>query len=65
MPQMDCSQVLRKLSEIENAVGVLDSLTIRKMLIEMQDFILQSQKESLQNVRNMVEQQSAMRRKPN
>lgn len=57
--------MLRKLSEIESAVGVLDSLTIRKMLIDTQDFILQFQKESLQSIRNMQDQPFAMRRQPN
>jgi hypothetical protein len=48
---VDCSQVLRRLLEIERAVGVLDSLSIRKMLIETQDYILESQKDSLRTAR--------------
>ncbi|HEV2133567.1 MAG TPA: hypothetical protein VGR47_04840 [Terracidiphilus sp.] len=36
------------MSEIERAVGVLDSFSVRKMLIETQDYILYAQKESLQ-----------------
>lgn len=48
---MDCLQILRRLSEIERAIGVLDSISIRKMLMETQDYILQSQKESTQTAR--------------
>lgn len=49
---VDCLQILRRLSEIERAIGVLDSISIRKMLMETQDYILQSQKESTQAVRS-------------
>lgn len=49
---MNYLQVLRRLSEVERAVGVADSLAIRKMLIEIQDYILQSQKESVQIARS-------------
>ena len=45
---MDCSQVLDRISEIERAVGVLDYVSIKRMLHETQDYILQSQKESIQ-----------------
>lgn len=48
---MDCLQVLRRLSEIERAIGVLDSISIRKMLIDTQDYILLSQKNSLETAR--------------
>lgn len=48
---MDCLQILRRLSEIERAVGVLDSISIRKMVIETQDYILESQKEAAQTAR--------------
>lgn len=48
---MDCLQVLRRLQEIERAIGVLDSFSIKRMLIDMQDHILESQKESLQTAR--------------
>ena len=48
---MDCLQVLRRLSEIGRAIGVLDSISIRKMLIETQDYILQSQRESTRTAR--------------
>lgn len=43
---MDCSQVLCRLSEIERAIGVLDYISLRKMVIETQDYILGSQKET-------------------
>ena len=48
---MNCSQLLHRLSEIERAVGVLDLISIRRMVHETQDYILQSQKESAQAVR--------------
>lgn len=51
MSQMDCLQVLRRLSEIERAVGVFDSISIRRMLIETQDYILQAQKDAAQSAR--------------
>jgi hypothetical protein len=47
---MDCLQVLRRLSEIERAIGILDSISIRRMVIETQDYILQSQKKSIETV---------------
>jgi hypothetical protein len=40
-------EILRRLYEIERAVGVLDSLSVRKLVIEVQDFVLESQKESV------------------
>lgn len=48
---MNCSQLLHRLSEIERAVGVLDLISIKRMVRETQDYILQSQKESTQAVR--------------
>ena len=56
---MDCSQVLRRLSEIEQAIGVLDSISVRRMVMEAQDYILQSQKEAAQIVR-LNEQRSVV-----
>jgi hypothetical protein len=48
---MDYSQLLRRLSDIENAVGVLDSISIRRMIIETQEYILHSQKRSVEAIR--------------
>ncbi len=49
---MNCSQtVLRKLTEIERSLGVVDTLSLRRMIIETQDYILQNQKESVQQLR--------------
>lgn len=49
---MNCSQmVLRKLTEIERSLGVVDTLSLRRMIIETQDYILESQKESVQQLR--------------
>jgi hypothetical protein len=46
---MDCVLVLRRLSEIERAIGVLDSFSVRRMVIETQDYILQLQGESVKD----------------
>ena len=51
---MNCSQVLLRLSEIERAIGILDSISIKRMLIETQEYILQSQKESVRMARLTV-----------
>ncbi|HEV2133303.1 MAG TPA: hypothetical protein VGR47_03495 [Terracidiphilus sp.] len=49
---MNCSQVvLTKLTEIERSIGVVDTLSLRRMIIETQDYILQNQKESMQQLR--------------
>lgn len=48
---MDTPQVLRRLHEIERALGVLDFISIKKLLIETEDYILESQKESVQTAR--------------
>lgn len=44
---MDCLQVLRRLQEIERAIGVLDAVSIRRMIIEAEDCVLDLQKELL------------------
>lgn len=44
---MDFLQMLRKLHEIERAIGVLDSLSVRRMVIEAEDCLLELQKESV------------------
>lgn len=44
---MDCLQVLRRLHEIERAIGVLDYISVKKMLIEMEDYVLRLHKESV------------------
>ena len=48
---MNSSQVLHKLTEIERAIGVVDTLSLRRMIIETQDYILQDQKESILQLR--------------
>lgn len=48
---MDCPQVLRRLHEIERAIGVLDFISIRKMIIETEDYILKSQEEFAKTAR--------------
>lgn len=41
-------EIIRRLCEIEAAIGVLDSLSIRRMICETQDYILESQKKLIQ-----------------
>ena len=48
---MNCSQVLSKLTEIERSIGVVDSLALRRMIVEAQDFILKSQKQNVEELR--------------
>jgi PHD/YefM family antitoxin component YafN of YafNO toxin-antitoxin module len=48
---MNSSQLLNKLTEIERAIGVVDTLSLRRMIVEAQDYILQSQKETIQELR--------------
>lgn len=48
---MDVQQILRRLTEIERAIGVRDSVSIRKMIMEAEDYILESQRLSLQTAR--------------
>lgn len=43
--------LLRRLSEIERSIGVIDSLSIRRMVLETQDYILESQRESVEAYR--------------
>ena len=43
---MNCLQVLRRLREIERAIGVLDSVSIRRMIIEAEDCVFELQKEA-------------------
>lgn len=49
---MDVQQILRRLTEIERAIGVRDSVSIRKMIMEAEDYILESQRLSLQTARS-------------
>jgi hypothetical protein len=49
---MDYVQLLRRLLEIERAIGICDSLSIRKMIIEAEDYVLQSQKEQVEKGRS-------------
>ena len=48
---MDVQQILRRLTEIERAIGVRDSLSIRRMIMDAEDYILESQRLSLQTAR--------------
>lgn len=49
---MDCFEMLRRLHEIERAIGALDSISLRKMIIDAEDFVVQSQKHSVQTARS-------------
>lgn len=56
---MNSSQVLHKLTEIERAIGVVDTLSLRRMIIDAQDYILRDQKESVQQLRQKPPQETA------
>lgn len=53
---MNSSQLLTKLTEIERSIGVVDTLTLRRMILEAQDYILRSQEESIQQLRQKTPQ---------
>ncbi|HEV2324444.1 MAG TPA: hypothetical protein VGS10_10895 [Terracidiphilus sp.] len=42
---------MTKLTEIERSIGVVDTLSLRRMILEAQDYILRSQKETIQQLR--------------
>ena len=44
--------VLERLLEIERALGVQDTPTVRSMVIEAQELILKLQKEAIESVRS-------------
>ena len=44
--------VLERLMEIERAVGVQDTHTVKRMVIDAEEFILKLQKESIQTIRS-------------
>lgn len=48
---MNSSQLLKKLTEIERAIGVVDTLSLRRMIVEAQDYVLESQKVAVQELR--------------
>lgn len=47
---MNSSQMLTKLTEIERSIGVVDFLELRRMIQDLEDYILQSQKETIQEL---------------
>lgn len=51
-PAMKYLLVLERLLEIERALGVQDTPTVRSMVIEAQELILRLQKESIESVRS-------------
>ncbi|HLY40176.1 MAG TPA: hypothetical protein VKR52_03140 [Terracidiphilus sp.] len=48
---MDTAVILEKLIEIEKALGVRELATIRKMIIDVQESILEMQKRSVDTLR--------------
>lgn len=51
-PAMKYRLVLERLLEIERALGVQDTPTVRSMVIEAQELILKLQKEAIESVRS-------------
>lgn len=47
----DFREVIRRLIEIERAIGVLDALSIRRMIIEIEDYVLRLEKEVFEMAR--------------
>ena len=43
--RMDSGSLLERLIEIERAIGVKDSIALRRMVVDTQDYVLQMQKE--------------------
>lgn len=54
---MDTSQLLTRLTEIERAIGAVDAITLRRMVIETQEYVLQSQKEGVEDLRRKHREQ--------
>lgn len=48
---MNCCPLLERLMEIERAIGVEDSATVRRMVIAAQECYLKMQKESVESLR--------------
>jgi hypothetical protein len=51
LPSMNSSQLLIKLTEIDRAIGVVDFIELRKMVQALEDYIFESQKETVQQLR--------------
>lgn len=48
---MEYDGVLRRLLEIERAIGVLDALSVRRLVMETQEYVLQCEKNVLETLR--------------
>lgn len=53
---MNISLVLDRLIEIERAIGVVDSLSLRKMVVEAQEIVLQAQRQTVRELRQRAAQ---------
>lgn len=51
MRVMEYDGVLRRLLEIERAIGVLDALSVRRLVMETQEYVLQCEKNVLETLR--------------
>jgi hypothetical protein len=51
---MKSSQILGKLAEIERSIGYVDSVALRRMVVEAQELVLQAQKETIQELRQKI-----------
>jgi hypothetical protein len=48
---MNTTVLLQKLTEIERSIGVETNATIRNQVLDLQDFVLETQKQTLENLR--------------
>jgi len=48
---MNTTVLLQKLIEIERSIGVETNATIRNQVLDLQDYVLEMQKQTLENLR--------------
>lgn len=53
---MEYRQILRRLIEIERAIGVLDAFSLRRLVMEAEEDILQWEKESVETFQRKLMQ---------
>lgn len=55
---MEYRQILRRLIEIERAIGVLDAFSLRRLVMEAEEDILQWEKEALETFQRRLIQRT-------